>query len=716
MVPGRILAAALAAAAVAVLAVLWFALHEPWLGVAFAEPPDDRPGLIVDEVEAGAAIAGLKPGDEVRAVRAGDRSFELPAGWLVETPSYFIAYAEYNDFLRQQAALHALLEGPEVELLRADGSAVRLATGARPLDSLPAPFWLQAAYALLAFSVGAALLAFRAGDPAARWFALASFAFFLGTLMRALYGSRGLVIDADVLRAAVAFAHTCALAGTAALAGFAWHFPRRWSAAPLPACALAFAGAAWVADTWQLLPTTNLAYRGPLMLLTLLVAALALMQWLRARRDPVQRVLAGWMLVVLAAAPLIWTGGLALVAAGVELPIPRGTHGLSTVLLIYLGMVLLIMKHRAFDLQRWWIEGWTWFLCGAAVIALDLLLVLAMAMQTATALAVSLAAVGWLYFPFRQWLAAMLWRRPQRDLRELFPQLVRILLAPSDGAPPLEERWRALLAKVFEPRSQELLASGPASVRIEQGGLRLVVPQADGAGAIALDYADGGGRLFSRRDARLAQSLLDLLRQGAGFQDGYWRGVASERDRIARDLHDDVGAKLLTLIHESSSERVSGLARAAVAEMREVVAGLRAAPLALADALADWRAELAQRAAAAGCALTWRQPEALPPLLLSSRQRLNLARILREAASNALRHAEAPAIEVDISLDRGRLGLSLCHGGKVSAPEEWTTGTGLATMRRRAADLAGAIEWRLEPDARGGRALRLALSVPVATP
>jgi signal transduction histidine kinase len=698
MAPGRILAGALAAAVALLLATLWLALHEPWLGLDFAEPPQGA-GLIVESADARAGAAGLREGDRIVTVRSNSAEFPIPEDWLVETPSYFIRYADYNAFLAQQRELRALLAAPEVELVRDDGSTIRVATGNRPLAVLPAAFWYQVAYALLAFSVGAALVAFRSGDAAARWFALGSFGFFLGTVMRALYGSRGLVIDTEVLRASVAVAHAAALVGTTALANFVWHFPRRLAAAPVPALLLAFAVAAWFVDTMQLAPTTNVAYRGPLLLLCALIAAFAIAQWWTSRNDPVRRVMARWLVLIAMAGPLIWGGGLAIVAAGHELSIPRGSHGVSSVILIYLGMALLIMKQRAFDLERWWFEAWTWFLCGALVIGLDLLLVYFLSLQTATALALSLAAVGWLYFPFRQWLQLRFWRRQQRDLRELFPELVRILLAPADGTPPLDERWQSLLGKVFEPRALCQLEHGPDEVRIEQAGLRLVVPRAAGGGAIALDYADGGARLFSRRDARLAQGLLDLLRQGAGYQHGYWRGVESERDRIARDLHDDIGAKLLTLIHESSSERVASLARSAVAEMREVVAGLRAQPLALGDALADWRAELAERSVAAGCAMRWNQPESMPECLLTPRQQLNLARILREATSNALRHAKARSIELCIVIREGQLELALRHDGAVADPSRWQEGTGLATMRRRTADLGGSIAWHLEPGA-----------------
>jgi signal transduction histidine kinase len=375
-------------------------------------------------------------------------------------------------------------------------------------------------------------------------------------------------------------------------------------------------------------------------------------------------------------------------------------------------MVPLFLKHRAFDLERWWFEAWIWFLGGALVIGVDLLLVYALSLHASTALAISLVVVGWIYFPMRQWLLALM-RRQQRDLRDLFPDLVRILLAPADSAPPLEERWRALLARVFEPRTLARLEAAPSKARIEQAGLRLVVPQAGATGAIALDYANGGARLFSRRDARLAQGLLDLLRQGSGYQSGYWRGVASERERIARDLHDDIGAKLLTLIHESRSERIAGLARSAIAEMREVVTGLRAQPLELASALADWRAELAERAAAANCAMQWSQPDSLPPHRLSPRQQLNLARILREAASNALRHAQARSLEAVIHADAAGLQISIRHDGTLTEPADWQEGTGLTTMRRRAADLGGTISWRIDRAQPAAPRLCMELAVPL---
>lgn len=684
MAPGRILAAALACAAAFLLLTLWLALHEPWLGPAYSDP---------------------RPGDRIAS---DGGSFQVPDGWLVETPSYLIRYADYETFLARQGELQAIVAAPVVTIERPDGSRFTVRPAPRPLAALPASFWYQTVYALLAFSVGAALLAFRPSERAARWFAAASFGFFVGTLMRALYGSRALLIDPEVLRVALATAHAAALFSLASLAAFAWHFPRTLSPRPVPALVAGLAALAWVADTLQLVPTNNLAYRGPLLALGLLVMAFASAQWRASRRDPVQRALTRWMLLALVVAPCTWIAGLVVVALGYELAIPRGTHGVASVAVLYLGMAVLILRQRAFDLERWWFEAWTWFLGGALVVALDLLLVFALPLHAGTALAVSLVVVGWLYFPLRQWLFERLWRTRPRDLREIFPELVRMLLAPQDGPQSLEARWRELLERVFQPRRVEPAAGPAQGVRIGDAGLRLLVPRAAGDGVLALEYADGGARLFSPRDVRLAASLLELVRQGANYRDGYWRGVVSERERIARDLHDDIGAKLLTLIHEASSERVATLARAAVAEMREVVAGLRAQPLPLADALADWRAELAQRCAAAGCTMTWTQAEPLPDVLLFPRQQLDLGRILREAASNALRHARAGALELAVRAERGELVLEMRHDGQVSDPARWREGHGMQTMRRRAADLGGRIGWSLE-----GSRLRLAVSLPL---
>jgi hypothetical protein len=134
---------------------------------------------------------------------------------------------------------------------------------------------------------------------------------------------------------------------------------------------------------------------------------------------------------------------------------------------------------------------------------------------------------------------------------------------------------------------------------------------------------------------------------------------SAERERIYGDLHDDLGARLLSLVIGAESPRQADLARTALADLRDVVSrsASRAAgePAALVDLLGDWRAEIEQRAAAAGLHLTWAQEPEEPALALSPDDALNLGRILREAVTNVLRHASASRLSVRAAV-RGRRG------------------------------------------------------------
>ncbi|HEY0720236.1 MAG TPA: hypothetical protein VGE50_03180, partial [Gammaproteobacteria bacterium] len=101
------------------------------------------------------------------------------------------------------------------------------------------------------------------------------------------------------------------------------------------------------------------------------------------------------------------------------------------------------------------------------------------------------------------------------------------------------------------------------------------------------------------------------------------RGAAVERERIARDLHDDVAPQLLTLAHSAESEENAERARAAMQTLRESIYMLSdPRQLALDMVLAEWRVEVAERAEAAGVNLAWQQPAVPQELPLTSRQRL----------------------------------------------------------------------------------------------
>jgi signal transduction histidine kinase len=166
-----------------------------------------------------------------------------------------------------------------------------------------------------------------------------------------------------------------------------------------------------------------------------------------------------------------------------------------------------------------------------------------------------------------------------------------------------------------------------------------------------------------------------------------------ERKRIAADLHDDLGAKLLTIVHTSDNERISQLAREALEEMRLSVRGLTGKPVRLTDALGDWRAEVVSRLAQSGIQGEWSAPhDEDVPQTLSSRAYVQTTRILREAVSNIIKHSGASQCSVRCSLDNGDFQLVIQDNGKgipLELDGRLDKGHGMASMKGRAKQLQG---------------------------
>jgi signal transduction histidine kinase len=161
-----------------------------------------------------------------------------------------------------------------------------------------------------------------------------------------------------------------------------------------------------------------------------------------------------------------------------------------------------------------------------------------------------------------------------------------------------------------------------------------------------------------------------------------------ERKRIAGDLHDDLGARLLTIVHNTDADKTPELAREALEEMRLSVRGLAGKPVALADAMADWRAEVLARLEQAGVRGRWDPGGTIGDQVLPARTFMQLTRILREAVSNVIKHSRATSCEIVCGVAEGSLELAVRDDGKGIAGEEHR-GQGLWSMKRRAKNLSG---------------------------
>ena len=181
-----------------------------------------------------------------------------------------------------------------------------------------------------------------------------------------------------------------------------------------------------------------------------------------------------------------------------------------------------------------------------------------------------------------------------------------------------------------------------------------------------------------------------------------------ERKRIASDLHDDLGAKLLTIVHTRDSARIPDLAREALEEMRLSVRGLAGRAVRLDDAIADWRSEIVERLAQANIEARWDNPTPADPPLLSARMYMQLTRVLREAVSNVIKHSGAAHCDVRCFVAEGNLKVVVRDDGR-GIDADLTRGQGMSTMKRRAKRMNG----QCLVESRPGYGAVISLTVPI---
>lgn len=214
-------------------------------------------------------------------------------------------------------------------------------------------------------------------------------------------------------------------------------------------------------------------------------------------------------------------------------------------------------------------------------------------------------------------------------------------------------------------------------------------------------------RELESRVAASTQALQDSYARRAQME--RQSAAHAERERIYGDLHDDIGAMLLSLAIRAKDPHDADLARSALRNLRDVVSQAGQTQIPLVDLLADWRAEIVGRLSDAGLHLRWEQPDDLPSVAVSATAALNLGRILREAISNIVRHARAQQVQVSIvARDSGGPGycITIVDDGRAASGGP---GRGMRNMQSRAGLLGARISWDF-----GEQGCRVCVDVPAA--
>lgn len=201
--------------------------------------------------------------------------------------------------------------------------------------------------------------------------------------------------------------------------------------------------------------------------------------------------------------------------------------------------------------------------------------------------------------------------------------------------------------------------------------------------------------------------------------------VEHERSRIARDIHDDLGANLTQIVF--LSQRVESASR----EPSEVERWIRKIPAAASrtiqsldeivwainpkhdslESLANYLSRFAHEfLTLAGVRCILDVPTVLPPVPLSAEVRHNLILTAREALQNAVTHAAATEVKVTLEADKSGLKIVVSDNGSGFNPANVAkSGNGLFNMRKRMDNIGGTLEIISRP--KSGTTVEMKLSV-----
>ena len=678
------------------IAVTLVALAQPWLGLPLQTTGEGDAATVILAAEAPTANPPIPKDARVLQLGAGLQTLSLKATDLIEEPDFLDTYPEMDDFFARQDQLAHMLRAGEVSVIwqtaEEQPRASMIRPQHRPLASLGTPYWYQLAVGFAALLIATWVYVLRSDQWGTRLFLFTGMSFVLFTVPAALYSSRELALPGALFRALSSMNHLGANAFGCALVGLFLMYPRPL-VKPRTLLWLPLVFGIWfVLDAAHSAPDQDWGSRTPIMAQMLLAIVMGVVQWRTTRGKPVERASLLWfalssLVSCSLAVLLVYVPSL----LGWFAPLPQA-YAFGLFLVMYLGIALGLSKYRLFDLGEWAYRVILWLGGIAAVMAMDAAL-LTIGLGPSLSLGTTVLLVGALYFPFRQWLLQRLLRRHSARLDSLLPEITRITFLA--GAPEQQAAWSALLRRLFDPLELSVAPSSDATLpkvaHVEQDGLVLHIGGLANLAPCTLRYAGGGARLFTTRDAQWASALCELMADMLTGRLSYEAGVAQERLRIGRDLHDNIGARLLKMIHQLRGTPTADVAREAMKDLRTSIAALDSHPVALADALADWRAEASERCEAAGCTMQWEQQTELSETPLSSHTKATLEAVVRELLTNALKHAAPTQVRVMFALQGQRLQLQLAHDGAVTAPESWKDGYGMRNLRARLKEKGGSL-------------------------
>ncbi|MGH1412130.1 MAG: sensor histidine kinase [Pelagimonas sp.] len=687
-------------------------VKQPFLGLDLGLSLD---GQVQLESAGVAPASGIEAGWIVdRLVAADGTELSISATTLTEEPDTLGTIDQMQAFMATQDQLwRALIAGP-VTLLgtneKGDWTTTVTAQPMRAVWNVPFSFWIQILSGLAATLVGGWVWSLNPRSWPQSALLLSGLGLQLSASAAAVYSSRELALPLPVFSTLSVTNQIGTVTFGLGLVLVFSTYPKRLLGPRMiwvPVVLLVL----WnVAMKLFAVQSTEIRNYLPTLLLMIAILVFIAIQFVAARQDALARAalrLLG-LGVIVGAGAFIMTRTLPILL-GIPLLVSQATL-FPVIFLVYASVALAVVKYRLFDMPRWSSLLLFYFFGACVLLAFDALLIYGLALDRTPALALSLLVVGFVYLPLRDRLMALLVRRPKA-----IPDQGVSLLAMADFISRAhrldlaETRWQDSLRKLFDPLEIERLPSDvhPKSPTLVEFGRALdLPPPIDGMDPLRLVLPNRGHRLFAAEDRDRASEILALVDELLRGQEAYDTGVATERTRIARDLHDNISIHLLSALHSDDPERKNACVRETLGDLRRIISGDPATQTDLGLLLSELRLSMAETLTARSIDLDWPVSD-LRGQVVSEEVGATIQAVTREAITNVIRHSQATQVSYALQAGREQIDITICDNGQ-GLGVDVRDGNGLRNMRERVEQLDGGFS--VEPGP-GGAGLCLTIGV-----
>ncbi|MGV3551171.1 sensor histidine kinase [Rhizobium sp.] len=617
---------------------------------------------------------------------------------FVEDPDMLPSYAANDRFYARQGVIRRLLDRDTVLLARPADSGFSggivlepaQVLSARGIGALAAPFWIQIGSGLVVIVVAAVFIALRPKSFAVLSFAFAGLGITGAAYTAAIYSSRQFGMDPGLMLGLSELNHVFTVSFGVGMIALFTVYPARicaptWTV--LPAAAISYGSL--VAYRNRLLPHDVVMLQNIVALLLLAILAMVFLQYRATRGRPADR------------AALVWLGmsvvvGATTFVALVILPVALGRPGFVTqafgfilLAMIYVGIAFAVSRYRLFDIGRWSYRILIYAGMIVSLLALDVAFVLGLQMSEQASLAIASAIMLAVYFPLRDLVQERFVPTARQNLPELYRQAVASAYKFTPQA--RQAAWRRLMEDAFQPGHVEQPDAVPQAVAVRSEGIEIALPGYPWSEPLALGFAAQGRRLFGTQDVKLVEELAEIAASAHADRLSYEKGAEEERQRIARDLHDDVGATLLSGLHAVDEGRRQETLVEALSDIRRIAHDLSGQEQSMEQLVAQLRHDMRQRANAQARGFEWPLGSADDDdTVLPYRFHQHLSAAVREAVSNALKHGTG-TIRVIAEIENGTLLVGISNEvSEAASPDRH--GIGLKNIASRAAELGGHAE------------------------